>query len=210
MDNKILSKSFLWMMFGLLVTFITGYLTCTSPRLLIAIFGNGLYYLLAIVEFLLVVYLSARVTRMSETTAKIMFLLYSFVSGLTFSSIFIVYNIASIIYVFLISAAVYGIMAFIGYSTRIDLSKIGTYFLFGMIGVIIASIINIFVGGTILSLIITIAVLILFLGVTAYDVQKIKSLPVFDAAPIYGALELYLDFINIFISLLRLFGKNRD
>lgn len=210
MENKVLTKSFLWMMIGLFVTFATGFCVCSSEKLIIAIFSNGYYYIFSILEFILVIVLSARITKLSESTAKTMFLIYSFVSGLTFSSIFLVYSVASILYVFLIAAALYGIMAFIGYTTKIDLSKIGTYFLFGIIGIVIASIVNIFVGGSLLSLFICIAVLILFLGVTAYDVQKIKNLSSFAAAPIYGALELYLDFINIFISLLQLFGKNRD
>lgn len=208
MDNKVLCKSFLWMAIGLLVTFLTGFCVCLNTRVFMGVINS--YYLLAIIEFILVIVLSARITKFSATTARVMFLLYSFVSGLTFSSIFVVYSLGSIFYVFLLAAAIFGLMSLLGYFTKVDLSKFSTYIAIAFLVIIIAMIINIFAGGSTLALIITIAMLLLFIGVTAYDVQKIKNLPNFDAAPIYGALELYLDFINIFINLLTLFGKRDD
>ncbi len=210
MESKVLAKSFLWMGLGLVVTFLTGFGVCQSETMLIQIFTNKLYILFTILELVLVVILSARITKLSETSAKVLFLLYAFVSGLTFSSIFVVYEIASILYVFLIAAAMYALMGFVGYTTKCDLTKLGSFALMALVGIIIASIINIFIMNDMVAFIISIISLIVFLGITAYDVQKIKKLSNMNNAAIYGALELYLDFINIFIHLLEIFGKNRD
>lgn len=212
-DNKLLSKSFLWMMIGLLVTFVTGYVVSMSENMLLNVFG-GSYWLWIILELVLVIVLSWRVMKMSPTMAKVCFILYAFVSGLTFSSIFVVYNLSSIMIVFLVTALLFGIMSFIGYKTNVDLSKIGFYLLMGLLGVIVVSIVNIFLNSTGLVMILSIICVLLFIGITAYDVQKIKrlegsGLPE-DNIAIYGALELYLDFINIFLDLLRLFADNKD
>ena len=171
------------------------------------------YLVFAILELILVIVLSSRIRKLSPSTCKVMFLLYSFVSGLTFSSIFITYKMVSIMYVFLISALLFGIFALIGYKTKVDLTKFGTYLFMGLFATIIVSIINIFVGNQMLDIIISVVIILIFVGVTAYDIQKIKylsnsSIPEENLA-IYGALELYLDFINIFLNLLRLFGDDR-
>lgn len=213
-DNKLLSKSFLWMCIGLLVTFVTGFGVSMNERMLENIFGGSGFWILVILEFVLVIVLSARVMKMNPTTAKISFILYSFVSGLTFSSIFVVYELTSIMMIFLISAIIFGIMAFIGYTTKVDLSRVGFYLLMALLGVILVSIINIFLGNGTLEIIICIICLLLFIGITAYDVQKIRALESTglpeDNLAIYGALELYLDFINIFLQILELFAKNKD
>ena len=210
---KVYSKIFLWMFLGLLVTFATGYYVAISPNILEKIFSVGGYILLAVIELGLVIFLSARITKLSPTSARIMFLLYSFVSGLTFSTIFVSYQISAIIYIFLIAAVIFGIFGLIGYCTNLDLTKMNTYLLIGIIGILICSIINIFVGNGTFEIIISSISIIIFLGFTAYDVQKIKELSNYideDNLAIYGALQLYLDFINIFLDLLRLFGNNRD
>ena len=213
--NNTLSKSFLWMAIGLLVTFATGYVVSINENMLMNIFDGSAYIIFIILEFILVLVLSARVMHMNPTTAKICFIAYSFLSGLTFSSIFVVYELTSIMYIFLITAALFGIMAFLGHTTKVDLTKIGIYFFIGLIAVIIVSIINVLlIHSSGLALGISILVIILFLGVTAYDVQKImrlseQGIPE-DNVAVYGALSLYLDFINIFIELLRIFGKGRD
>lgn len=213
-DNKLLSKSFLWMCIGLLVTFVTGFGVSMNERMLENIFGGSGFWILVILEFVLVIVLSARVMKMNPTTAKICFILYSFVSGLTFSSIFVVYELTSIMMIFLVSAIIFGIMAFIGYTTKVDLSRLGFYLLMALLGVILVSIINIFLGNGTLEIIICIICLLLFIGITAYDVQKIRALESTglpeDNLAIYGALELYLDFINIFLQILELFAKNKD
>lgn len=211
--NKTLSKVFTWMFIGLLITFLTGYYVSLNEFALARIFSGYTYIFIAIIEFILVIYLSARITKMSPTTARICFLLYSFITGITFGAIFIVYEITSIIYTFLITAVVFGICALVGKTTKLDLTKMGSYLIIGLIGVIICSFVNIFLKSSGFEMLLSIITIIIFLGLTAYDIQKIKRLEGIipeENLPIYGALELYLDFINIFIELLRFFGKAND
>ncbi len=215
MKDNLISKTFLWMCFGLLVTFITGYFVAHNEVMLENIYGGMGYWVFVIVELVLVIVLSARIMKMKPTTAKVCFLLYSFVSGLTFASIFVYYAIDSIMLIFLISAIIFAIMALIGYVTKVDLTKMGTYLFFALIAVLIVALINIFLNNSMIAMIVSIVCVLIFIGVTAYDVQKIKmlensGLPKENLA-IYGALDLYLDFINLFIHLLSLFGRsNRD
>ncbi len=213
MNSKIMSKVFLWMCIGLAITFITGRLIANNPDAVTEIFTGSRVFILAIIEIVLVIWLSARITKMSATSAKILFIVYSFVTGLTFSSIFIVYEITSIIYVFLATSLIMLIFALLGYFTKIDLTKLGTFLLMAIVGIIIMSIINIFVGSESFSLGLAIASVIIFIGFIAFDVQKIKRMYESNLIPednlaIFGALELYLDFINIFVDLLRIFGKD--
>ncbi|MBR2708133.1 MAG: Bax inhibitor-1/YccA family protein [Bacilli bacterium] len=211
--NKILSKVFTWMFTGLLITFLTGYYVSLNEVALAKIFSGYTYLFIAIIEFILVIYLSARITKMSPTTARICFLLYSFMTGITFGAIFIVYEITSIVYAFLITAVVFGIFALIGKTTKVDLTRISSYLVIGLFAVIICSIINIFLKSTGFEMLISIVTIIIFLGLTAADIQKIQRLEGIipeENLPIYGALELYLDFINIFIELLKFFGKAKD
>lgn len=213
MENKIYSKVYLWLFIGLLVTFLTGIYTSTNVDALSAIFNNGFYWILVIVELGLAIFLSARIHKMSATTARISYLLYTFLTGLTLSSIFIVYKLDSIILVFGITAVLFLIFALIGKTTNLDLSKFGTYLLMMLLGIIICSIINIFLDNTMFDLVISCISIVVFLGYIAYDVQKIKKLDGFltdDNLAVIGAFELYLDFINIFIDLLRIFGKADD
>ena len=139
MKDNLISKTFLWMCFGLLVTFATGYFVSTSNIMLENIYNSYAYIIFVIVELGLVIFLSSRVMKMKPTTAKVCFLLYSFVSGLTFASIFIYYAVSSIIYIFLAAAITFAIMALIGYTTKLDLTKIGSYLLFALIAAIIVS-----------------------------------------------------------------------
>lgn len=207
------SKVFMWMFIGLLVTFATGYFVSTNERMLISIFSSSIYFFLIIAELVVVIFLSARLHKMSETTAKISFILYSFLTGLTFSSVFVVYEITSILYVFLVSALLFGIFAVIGATTKVDLSKLGIILLMLLVGIIICTIINLFIGSEGFDLVLCIIGLVVFMIYVAYDMQKIKQLENIyegDKLAIIGALELYLDFINIFLRLLQLFGRNRD
>lgn len=212
--SKIMPKVFMWMFIGLAVTFLTGSIISNNPSMVLEIFKGGNVFIIAVIEIVLVIWLSARITKMSSTSAKIMFILYSFVTGLTFSSIFIVYNISSIIYVFLATSLIMLIFSLLGYYTKMDLTKLSTFLLMALIGIIIMSIINIFVGSEQFSLIIAIISVLVFVIYIAFDIQKIKRMYEAnymqeDNLAIYGALQLYLDFINIFIDLLRIFG-NRD
>lgn len=214
MENKLMPKVFLWMTLGLIVTFATGYVVSINEKMLLNIFSSGIHWILMVAELILVFVLSARAAKMNGITAKIFFLLYSFVSGLTFSSIFVIYNLTSILYVFVIAAVIFAIFGAIGYFTNLDLTKMGTFLLMGLIGVIICMIINMFVGSDQFDFIISMIAIIIFIGFTAYDVQKIKQLAdseiPHENVAIIGALELYLDYINIFLHLLSLIGDSKD
>ena len=210
-NNKAFGKVFMWMFIGLLITFLTGYVVSSNDNMLYNIFSGGTYFILIIIELVLVVYLSARIHKMQVTTARIVFILYSFVSGLTFGSIFIVFKMSSIMLIFLITALLFGIFALIGRFTKLDLTKAGTILLMMLLGIVICTFVNVFLKNDTLDLFVSYISIIIFLGFTAYDMQKIKMLSYeFDdegKIAIIGALELYLDFINIFIDLLRIFGK---
>ncbi len=212
MENKLIAKSFLWMFIGLLITFATGIVVASNERMLISVFSGWAYIILMIAELAVVIYLSSRVHKMSKTTARIWFMIYAFISGLTFSSVFVAYKVTSVIYVFLIAALLFGLFGLLGYKTKFDLTKIGSYLMMGLFAVILCMIVNAFVGSGTFDLIISIVCVLLFLGITAYDIQKLKKLngsglPE-DSLAIIGALDLYLDFINIFLHLLSIFGDS--
>ena len=212
MKDKIYSNMFIWLFVGLLITFGTGMYISDNAEALKKIFSSA-YIFLIIAEIGIAIFLSARIGKMQPTTAKVLYLLYTFLSGLTFSAIFVVYKLTSIMLVFGITAGLFLIFALIGRYAKIDLTKIGTYLLMILIGVILCSIINIFIGNTTFDIVISIISIIAFLGFIAYDIQKIKRLEGLiddENLAILGAFEVYLDFINIFIDLLRLFGDSRD
>lgn len=212
--SKLLSKSFLWMFIGLLVTFITGYVISSSETMIDSVFNSSLYWIFIIVELALVIFFSARVHKMKPSTAKVCFLLYSFISGLTFSSVFILFELSSVMYVFLIAAIVFALFGIVGYFTKFDLTRLGTYLLMGLLAVIICAVINIFLNNSTFDLIVSIIALLIFFGFTAYDVQKIKRLAEAgmdsEVVAINGAFELYLDFINIFLHLISIVGDAKD
>ena len=213
MKNNLYSKMFMWMFVGLLMTFLVGYYVSTNENMIYNIFATKFYWVIYIAEIVTVIVLSARILKMSKNGAIFGFLLYSFLSGLTFSSIFLTFKMSSIIFIFLITALVFLIFALIGYFTKINLTKLGTILFMGLIGILIASIINIFVQSQTFDLILVIIGIIVFIGYIAYDINKVKRLEGQideDKLSIIGALELYLDFINLFIRLLQLFGKNKD
>lgn len=207
------SKVFLWMFLGLLLTFITGIYVSTNENILIFLFKNNGFIFAIIAEIITVIFLTARIKKMSPTTARISFLLYSFLTGLTFSSIFLVYKLSSIMLIFLVASILFGIFALIGNYTKIDLTKFSTFLFMMLLGIIICIIINLFLNNSVFDMIISSISIIVFLGYTAYDIQKIKQLEDVieeDNLAIYGALQLYLDFINILLDLLNLFGRSRD
>ena len=215
MDLKnVYTKVFGWMFIGLLLTFLTGYTVANNTRMLLVVFQGNNWIIFSIIEILLCIFLSFRLHKMSPITAKICFVLYSIVTGLTFSSIFLAYKMGSIIYVFGITALLFGIFALIGKYTNMDLTKISTILFMALLGIVICSIINMFINNETFDLVLAIIGIIVFLGYTAYDMQVIKRsmdfYPNEENLAIYGALQLYLDFINIFLDLLRLFGKERD
>lgn len=213
MNNKVYSKVYLWLFIGLLVTFVTGAYTATNTNALEVIFSKGYYWIFVLLELGLAIFLSVRIHKMQPTTAKISYLLYTFLSGLTFASLFVVYKLESILLVFAITAILFLIFAAIGQLTKIDLSKLGTYLIMMLIGIILCTIVNLFLQNSTFDIIISAISVIIFLGFIAYDIQKINRLNGYikeENLAIIGAFELYLDFINIFIDLLRLFGKSDD
>ncbi len=211
--GKALSKVFLWMCVGILTTFFTGFYVSNNPNMLYNIFSTSAYYLIFIAEIILVIFLSARIHKMSFTTAIISFLGYAVLSGLTFSCIFVLFEAMSIIYIFALTAVIFIIFALIGYFTKIDLTKLGNILLIGLLGVIVVSIINIFLLNSVVDTILLIIGTFIFIGFIAYDIQKIKYLlnsgEDENKIAIIGALELYLDFINLFLRLLQIFGSRR-
>lgn len=213
-DNKFFTKTFFWMFLGLLGTAIVAAYTYYSG-LWIKIFLSGSIAVIAIVELVAVLVFSLLFRKMSPTVAGIVYFIYAFLNGVTLSSIFAIYELNSIIIIFVASAAIFGALAFIGYKTEKDLSDWRTILFTVLIVGIIASIVNLFIGNEMLDLGLTWVMLLLFFGITIYDMNKLKMLsqdPELNPEKlyIYGALELYLDFINIFLKLLRLFAKVRD
>jgi len=213
------TKVFIWMFVGLLVTGVTALATVSIPALFMAIFTNNVYfYGLLIAEVVLVILLSARLTKMSKTAAIVSFLLYAVINGLTLSSIFILYTLSSIASVFFITAGMFGVMAVYGYTTKSDLTKMGSILLMALVGLIIAGIVQLIWPSNTLSLILAFIGIIVFCGLTAYDIQRIKAMSsqftteddFVTKFAIFGALMIYLDFINIFLKLLRLLGSRRD
>ena len=211
MKNSILSKVFTWFGLGLFVTFLIAYLTSTNINALAFIFSGSTYFIIIILEFAIAIWLGVRIHKMSETAAKVLYLGYSALTGLTFSSIFVAYEITSIIWIFLASSLTFGIFAMLGKSDKFDLSNYGVYLIVALVSSLILELINIFLVNSTLNMILCILVLAIFTIYVAYDVQKIIRRG-YDSEQlaIYGAFDLYLDFINIFLRLLQLFGNRRD
>ena len=212
-----LSKVYGWMFLGLLLTAGTALLVASSPVLIETLIANRiLFWILLFAPIGLVWYMSAKVESMSPVTAAGLFLLYSGMVGITTSVIFLVYTAASIVSAFVITAGMFGAMAVFGTFTKRSLAGWGQFLFMGLIGVIIASIVNIFFWNDMLSFVISVAGVVVFTGLTAYDAQRLKEMAV--ALPdgrvasyaVVGALSLYLDFINLFFFILRLIGGRRD
>ena len=214
--RKFMNGVYGWMMLALAVSGIAAFVTANTS-LVRVIYGNPIIPLaLVVVELILVGVLSLRIRSMSLGTAVGTFIAYSLVNGLTLASIFLVYASSSIAKVFFVSALMFGGMSLYGVKTKSDLRSAGRYLLMGLIGIIIASVLNLLLRSSSLDWIISILAVVVFTGLTAYDTQKLMNISVyadgsdnFKKIAVIGALELYLDFINIFLSLLRLFGKRR-
>lgn len=217
-QRKFLTKVYGWMSLALLLSGITAFIVATSPFLINLVFGNKIGFpLLAIGEIVLVWWLSASIRKISTMTASIAFLAYSIINGATLASIFYVFSLDSIIVVFLVSALMFIGMSLYGVFSKSDIMSFGRYFSMAIIGLIVASVINIFLKSSGFNWVISIVTVVIFTGLTAYDTRKMilvsqqaDGSDMFQKASIIGALELYLDFINIFLALLRIFGKSRD
>ena len=212
----LMRKVYLWMTLALAITGFTAYGVATSPGILQAIYTNKiLFFGLIIAELALVFGVSAAINRISLTMATLMFILYSVINGALLSYIFLFYTASSVATVFFITAGTFGAMALLGYTTKTDLSSMGKILFMALIGLVIATIVNLFIKSPGFTLILSYVGVLIFVGLTAWDSQKIKQmlLQAPDAGEgaqklaLLGALTLYLDFINLFIYLLRIFGK---
>jgi uncharacterized protein len=206
-----------WMCGGLAVTAVTAWVVSSSPALTAAIFGNrAVFWILAIAQLGIVFALSARVDRMASGTASLLFVVYSALTGVTFSAILLVYTGESIVSTFVVAAGMFGALATYGTVTRRQLSGLGQFLFMGLIGLVIASIVGIFWHNDGLQFVISFIGVIVFAGLTVYDAQRLKELAFATSAgptsgaTIVGALALYLDFINLFLFLLRFLGNRRD
>lgn len=218
-ESSFISKVFLWMAGGLAVSGAAAYWTLSTPAIRQAVFGTRWTILaLIIVEFGLVLWLSARAMQMNTGTARLVFLGYSFLNGVTLSSIFLVYTLGSLGTTFAVASGTFLFFAVYGLTTKKDLTSLGNLAVMGLIGVVIASVVNLFLKSTTLMWISTFIGIAVFMGLIAWDTQKLKAIHAAghesedfkSKAVILGALALYLDFVNLFILLLRIFGRQRD
>lgn len=218
--NEFVRSVYNWMAVGLALTGAIAYGVAGSPSMVRLIFGNQiLFFGLIIAELGLVFYLSARIQRLQAGTATALFVLYAGLNGVTLSFIFLVYTKTSIASTFFICAGTFIAASIYGMSTKRDLTSMGSFMAMGLIGIIIASVVNLFLRSTGMQMIISYIGVIVFVGLTAYDTQKLKGMAMTQPAgldagvvrkgAILGALSLYLDFINLFLMLLRILG-NRE
>lgn len=217
--TSLMTKVYLWMTMALAITGMTAYYVATNENIIFAIINSqALFWGLIIAELAIVIILSARIHRLSFATAGIMFGVYSILNGITLSFIFLAYTMESIASTFFITAGTFGAMSLVGLFTRRSLGAVGRFCFMALIGIIIASIVNMFVGSSTLGWFVTYAGVLIFCGLTAYDTQKMKEIlvqqsnmgnPSLLKVALMCSLSLYLDFINLFLHLLRIFGDRR-
>ncbi|MGN0738308.1 Bax inhibitor-1/YccA family protein [Treponema porcinum] len=216
--NTFLSRVYGWMTLALVISGVTAFLAATNETIIRLTIGNGFGFLiLAVAELALVWWLTASIHKISSGAAFSAFIVYSVLNGVTLSSIFLVYKIESIFMVFFISAGMFAAMAVYGTVTKSSLSSFGKYFAMALVGIIIASLVNFLLRSPMLDWFLSIITVVIFTGLTAYDAQKMLAVSrnasddeMFRKASVIGALDLYLDFINIFLAMLRLFGRRRN
>ena len=217
-QQRFMVRVYNWMTAGLAITGFMAFYVSNNETIMSIIFGNPIMpIVLMIAQIGLVFWLASRVMQMSVSQATGVFMLYAGLTGVTFSFIFVVYTSVSITSTFLVTAGTFGAMSLYGYTTKKDLTSWGSFLFMGLIGIIIASVVNMFMQSTMMHMIITYAGVLIFVGLTAYDTQKIKEMNILGnegtdedtKEAIRGALTLYLDFINLFLMLLRLMGDRR-
>ena len=216
--SRFITKVYGWMCCALIVTGLVALWTAIHPQMIANIMGNRIvFYMLIFGELGCVLYLTSVINRISAQTAVAVFMLYSVLNGLTLSILFLIYTADSLASTFLVTAGTFGIMSAYGYFTKRDLTSIGHLAMMALIGLIITSVVNVFLQNDTLTWIVSYAGILIFVGLTAYDTQKIKNMhmEVLEGTDeekkgaIMGALTLYLDFINLFIFLLRIFGRRK-
>jgi FtsH-binding integral membrane protein len=219
MSRNLMRNVYIWMALGLAITGVVAWGSSRSAELMNALYRNNGFFILLIAEVGLVFFLSARIMKIKPMTATLLFAAYSALNGLTMSYIFLVYARSTVSSAFFIAAGMFGAMTLFAFFTKSDLSGWGTYLFMGVIGLIIASVVNMLLRSDGLSYIISYAGVLIFMGLTAFDTQRIKRMsdalsedlgePDYIRLSIIGALRLYLDFINIFLFMLRIFGGGR-
>ena len=219
--NTFIKSVYNWMAIGLALTAFTALYVSNSETMLRIIFGNQLVFFgLIIGELGLVFYLSARVQKIQASTATALFVLYSVLNGATLSAVFLMYTSASIVSTFFVCALTFGACSVYGMVTKRDLTSLGGFMFMGLIGIIIATVVNMFIQSSAMTMIISYIGVVVFVGLTAYDTQKLKNMALTQPdnasgamvrkGAIMGALTLYLDFINMFIMMLHIFGVTKD
>jgi len=217
-QSNFITRVYTWMALALAITGVVALYTAYSPTLLGFIFGTPfVFYGLLIGELFMVSRISRAAHKMTPQAATLSFIFYAALNGLTLSAIFVAYTSSSIASTFFIAGSTFGIMAIVGHTTKKDLTKMGNLFFMALIGLIIATVVNIFLNNPMIYWITTYAGILIFVGLTAYDAQKIKQLSMIgfenegmeQKLAITGALRLYLDFINLFLFLLRIFGRRK-
>lgn len=218
-QNNFIRRVYNWMGLGLALTALIAYYTAANPNLTRLIIGNQLiFFALIIGQLGLVFGLSAAIGRLNPKTATLMFFVYAGLNGLTLSVIFLAYTRASIANAFFVTAGTFGITSLYGYTTKRDLTSLGSFFFMGLVGIILASVVNIFLQSETIYWVTTYIGVLVFVGLTAYDTQALKNMAGAGfadeasetRAAVIGALKLYLDFINLFLMLLRIMGGRRD
>jgi uncharacterized protein len=211
--NSAMGRVYGHMSVAVVISMLASLLVASSPALMAVLFGTGLKWVIMFAPLIAILGMSLAYERMSKSTLQVLLYGFAVLMGLSFATIFVVYQIGSIVTAFMGAAILFGTLSFYGYFTKKDLSSWGTFLMVGLIALIITSIVNIFIGSSVLAMTLSAIAIIIFLGLTAYDTQRIRELVTYEndgKAEVMGALSLYLNFINIFLSLLQLFGNRND
>jgi FtsH-binding integral membrane protein len=211
--NSAMIRVYQNMMLAIIVSMCTSIIVSSMPALMAVLFGTPLKWVVMFAPLAFILFFTFKVESMSKETATILLYVFAAVMGLSFSAIFVIYTSASIFMAFMSAAILFGCMTFYGYFTKRSLESFGQFLIVGLIAIIIASIVNIFVGSSVMTTVISAIAVLIFLGLTAYDTQRIREMISYDNygnAEITGALTLYLNFINIFLNLLQLFGNRNE
>ena len=213
MQNKLFTKVFAWLSIGLFISFVVALYVSKNEYLLTQVFGKKIILFL-VIELAVAFIMGLFIRKIPKSLLTILYIVYCIVSGFTLSSIFLIYKLNSITYIFFLASLIFIIIAIYGYKTNKDISKMGTILIIGLILVIIITFINIiFIKSSSIEILTTIISLFVFIGFIAYDMHILKNKMIDideDKLAIYGAFQLYLDFINLFLDLLRLFGNTKD
>lgn len=211
--NSAMGRVYANMALAVITSMVVSGLVASSPGLMALLFGTALKWVVMFLPLVAILAASFAYERMSKGQLQIFLHGFAAIMGLSFATIFVVFNMGSIVSAFMAAAVLFAVMSFYGYFTKKDLSSWGSFLMVGLIAIIIASVINIFIGSTVMQMVISAIAIIVFLGLTAYDTQNIRQMVSYDndgKMEVWGALSLYLNFINIFLSLLQLFGQRND